>query len=175
MKEVFPGLHVGNQTDYEQHVRIHEHDAIESWAYVLAAKEPWHRQAIGYTGRACDKAHPEYLMTFRRNKLILNLVDAPKAEFFDKRIIDAALDFIDEQLQQRHMSVLIVCNQGESRSPSIAMLYIVSRGIPSIGNNCRASDSLEQCEAEFMKVYPEYNPGDGIRGFMKEHWSEYVG
>jgi hypothetical protein len=157
---IIHNLFVGNQAYYENQ------DFDDGWAFVLAAKEPWHRSAIGYTGRACDKAHPEYLIARRDNKLILNLVDAPKAEFFDKRIIDAALEFIYEQLDAGK-SVLIACNKAESRSPSIALLYLIKHGIIK-------GDTLEDCEAQFMKVYPEYNPGAGIRGFVKEHWNEYV-
>jgi hypothetical protein len=160
MREIFPKLFVGSQKDYEESYFV-----PEQWGIVLAAKEPWHRQAIGYTGRACDKAHLEYLMARRVNKLILNLVDAPKAEFFDKRIIDAALEFIEEQLNTGK-SVLICCNQGESRSPSICLLYLIKQGIIK-------GDTFSDCEAEFMQIYPEYNPGEGIRGFMKEHWEEY--
>ena len=161
MKMVFEGLWVGNQTDYENG------NFNDEWAFCLAAKEPFHRSTIGYTGRACDKTHPEYLMARRDNKLILNLVDAPKAEFFDKGIIDAALEFIDERLKARQ-KVLIVCNEGRSRSASLCMLYLIKHGIIK-GN------SLEDCEAKFMKVYPEYMPGTGMRGFVKEHWREYCG
>lgn len=167
MKKVYSGLYVGNQEDYESHVKnISSKDVIECWAYVLAAKEPFHRAAIGYTGRACDKSHPEYLIARRDNNLVLNLVDAPKPEFFNKDIIDTALDFIEEQLKQRHMSVLICCNQGESRSPSLALLYLVKHGLIK-------GDTLEDAEAEFLKLYPSYNPSAGIRGFVKENWNYY--
>jgi len=169
MREVFESkLFVGCQADYEggEDFGLDENGYTDKWAFVLAAKEPWHRRAVGYTGRACDKTHPEYLIAKRDNKLVLNLVDAPKPEFFDKQIIDVALDFIDEQLNARK-KVLICCNQGESRSPSIALLYIVSRGL-------KLSDvTLEQCEAELRKTYPMYNPSAGIRGFMKQRWNEY--
>jgi hypothetical protein len=159
MKEILHNLFVGNQVDYDGS------SFNDEWSFVLAAKEPWHRKMVGYTGRACDKAHPEYLMARRYNILVLNLVDAPKAEFFDKRIIDAALDFIEEQLNASK-KVLICCNQGESRSPSIVLLYLIKQGIIK-------GSTFENCEAAFMKVYPEYNPGAGIRGFVKEHWREY--
>ena len=160
MREVFDGkLFVGNQADYENG------NFNDEWAFCLAAKEPFHRSVIGYTGRACDKSHPEYLMALRGNRLILNLVDAPKAEFFDKGIIDAALAFIDARLNAG-FRVLIVCNKGESRSPSICLLYLIKHRF-IIG------ETLEDCEAEFMKVYPEYMPGAGMRGFVKEHWKEY--
>lgn len=162
MREIIHKIFICNQEEYEKHYFV-----PEQWAIVLAAKEPWHRQALGYTGRACDKTHPEYLMARRENKLILNLVDAPKPEFFDKRIIDAALDFIDENWEA-HRSILIACNQAESRSPSIVLLYLIKKGIIK-------GDTLEDCEAEFLKIYPEYNPGTGMRGFVKEHWAEYCG
>lgn len=167
MKKVHTGLYVGNQQDYENHVKnVSSKEAVISWAYVLAAKEPFHRATLGYTGRACSKLHPEYLIARRDNALILNLVDAPKPEFFDKRIIDTALEFIEEQLKQRHMSVLVVCNEGRSRSASIALLYLIKHGIIK-------GETLEDCEAEFLKVYPNYNPGTGMRGFVKENWDLY--
>ena len=160
MKEVYKNLFVGNQSDYET-VKDNE-----DFSFVLAAKEPWHRQAIGYTGRACDKNNDEYLMSYKENKLILNLVDAPKPEFFDKRIIAASLNYFDLQIEFGQ-KVLICCNKGESRSPSIALLYLIKQGIIK-------GETFEDCEAEFMKVYPEYNPGEGIRGFCKLNWQSYA-
>jgi len=84
-------LWIGSQIDYEQGV----FDKNE-FSFLFAAKEPWHRQALGYTGRAAAKDDPEYLMAKRDNMLILNLVDAPKAEFFNKELIDEALHFVEE-------------------------------------------------------------------------------
>lgn len=158
MREVHERLFVGCQGVYSESNQ-------EGWSFVLAAKEPWHRSVIGYTGRACVKDHPEYLMARRDNKLVLNLVDAPKPEFFDKRIIDAALDFIEEELA-KGKKVGIFCNVGESRSASIALLYLIKHGLIE-------GDTLEDYEAEFLKIYPEYNPGAGIRGFVKENFKLY--
>jgi hypothetical protein len=177
MREVFPNLYCGNDEDWlnlkKEHIPGREVDQpTDDWAVLHAAKEPCHRQFVGYTGRGCPKESPEYLWAERGNRLALNIVDAPKPEFFDKSMIDKAIDYIDEKLKTG-MKVLVHCNQGESRSPSICMLYMVSRGIPSMGKNCRTSDSFEECEAQFMQIYPEYNPGAGIRGFVKEHWKEY--
>lgn len=160
MRIILENLWVGNQIDYEAGIFLPSEFSI-----VLAAKEPWHRSALGYTGRAAAKDDPEYLIARRDNKLILNLVDAPKAEFFNKDIIDAALDFIEEQ-QKIGKKVLVVCNQGESRSTSIALLYLIKYGFIK-------SDTLEDCEAEFLELYPNYNPGAGMRGFVKEHFEEY--
>ncbi len=138
-----------------------------NWAVLHAAKEPNHRQFVGYTGRGAPKDHPEYLWAERGNRLALNIVDAPSSIFFDKGMIDKALDFIDKKLGEG-LKVLVHCNEGHSRSCSICLLYIIKHGIIK-------GKSLEDCEAEFLKVYPEYMPGSGMRAFMKEHWSEYCG
>jgi hypothetical protein len=140
----------------------------EGWAVVHACKEPFHRMALGYAGKGAPKDHPEYLWSERMgNRLALNIVDAPKPEFFDKSMIDKALEFIDEKLNAG-MKVLVHCNEGMSRSPSLCLLYLIKQGIIK-------GDTFSDCEAAFMQIYPEYNPGEGIRGFTKEHWSEYRG
>lgn len=170
MKEVFPNLYCGNDEDWlnlkKEHILGREIDQpCDNWAVVHAAKEASHRQFVGYTGRGCPKESSEYLWAERDNRLALNIVDAPKPEFFDKGMIDKALSFIEQKLGEG-LKVLCHCNVGESRSASICLLYLIKHGIIK-GN------TLEDCEAEFMKVYPEYNPGTGIRGFVKEHWREY--
>lgn len=160
MKEIVSNLYVGNQSDFEN-----GNFDINKWSHLLVAKEPWHRQAVGYTGRACDKSHPEYLMARRDNKLILNLVDAPKSIFFNKDLIDNGLGFINEELS-KGKKVAIFCNEGFSRSPSIALLYLIKYKYIDV-------DTLEDAEAEFLKLYPNYNPGTGMRGFVRENFEVY--
>lgn len=159
MKKVHENLFVGNENDVQK--------ALDSnFAICHACKEPFHRNLLGYTGRGAPKDHPEYLWAERSNRLYMNIVDAPKSIFFDKSMIDKAINFIEEKLGEG-LNVLVHCNEGFSRSPSIALLYLIKNGIIK-------GDTLEDCEAEFMKVYPEYNPGKGIRGFVNEHWKEYI-
>lgn len=170
MKEIIPGLFVGNEMDYgnleKEHIPGREVDQpCCNWAVVHACKEPFHRQLLGYTGRGCPKDDPEYLWAERENRLFMNIVDAPKSFFFDKGMVDKALDFIHEKLNQ-DLYVLIHCNEGFSRSPSLALLYLVKHKYIDV-------DTLEDAEAEFLKLYPEYNPGAGIRGFVKENWNSY--
>lgn len=95
----------------------------------------------------------------------MNIVDAPKSIFFDKGMIDKALEFIGQKLDEG-LNVLVHCNEGFSRSPSIALLYLIKHGLIK-------GDTLEDCETEFLKIYPDYNPGAGMRGFVKEHWELY--
>ncbi len=118
MIEVYPNLFVGDQADYDDRVQQQE-----GWRIVHACKEPYHRQALGYTGRAAPQTHPEYLIARRGHRLILNMVDANDPAYIPKEIMDAALAFIYEGLTSGDR-VLVHCNQGESRSPSIVLLYL---------------------------------------------------
>ena len=97
---------------------------------------------------------------------MLNIVDAPNPEFFRKEMIEAALDFVDESLA-RGLKVLIHCNEGMSRSPSIALLYMAAR------LSALPADSLEVAEEEFRKIYSNYLPKQGIQGHLRQHWGAY--
>lgn len=170
MKEIIPGLLVGDENDFYnlemEHIPGREVDQpCCNWAVVHACKEPFHRKLLGYTTKGAPKDHPEYLYAERENRLFMNIVDAPKSIFFDKGMIDKALDFIHEKLNQG-LNVLVHCNEGFSRSPSIALLYLVKHGLIE-------GDTLEDVEAEFLKLYTEYNPGTGMRGFVKDNWISY--
>ena len=161
MIEVHPNIFVGSAVDYEQRVR-----GESGWAVVHACKEPYHRQALGYSGRSAPSTHPEYLFARREDRLFLNLVDADEPRYFSKEIMIAAISFIHEALASGK-KVLIHCNQGESRGPSIALLFLACRlsVIPS--------DSLESSEIAFRVLYPEYRPKNGIRGHLLEYWAQY--
>lgn len=161
MIEIYPKLYIGNEKDYELTVKNQA-----GWCVVHACKEPYHRQALGYISRAAPKDHPEYLIAKRGHRLILNLVDAPDPAYIPKEIIDAALEFIHTSLITGYR-VLIHCNQGESRSPSIGLLYLVSF------TDRLSASSLAEAEAVFRLIYPDYNPGVGMRGFMLANWESY--
>lgn len=162
MKEILSGLFIGDDADAEF---VLENKDLDEWAIVHACKEPYHRQLLGYVSRGAPKDNPEYLFAERGNRLYMNIVDAPKSIFFDKGMIDKALDFIHEKLDEG-LNVLVHCNEGFSRSPSIGMLYLVK-------HNLIDGHTLEDVEAEFLKLYPNYNPAAGIRGFAEENLDLY--
>lgn len=161
MREVYPNLFVGNQLDYENLVA-----GQSGWMILHACKEPYHRQALGYSGRAAPRNHPEYLVARRGNRLILNMVDVDNPDFFDKGMIETGLNFIDEALKAKKR-ILVHCNLGESRSPSIVLLYMASR------IKILSCETLQIAELEFVKKYPEYNPKPGIRGFLSKNWNYF--
>lgn len=161
MIEVYPNLYVGDAEDYETQVK-----RLDGWGIVQACKEPYHRAALGYTGRSAPKEHPEYLFAKRGNRLILNLVDAADPAYFSTIIMDCALDFIGDSLQNG-LRALVHCNQGRSRSAGIALLYLAARA------RAVPVTSFEEAEAAFISLYPPYEPSTGMRGFLKLNWSHY--
>lgn len=158
MREVAPGLFVGSQYDYEA---IKDEDG---WAVVHACKEPFHRAALGYTGRGAPKDHDEYLFARRGDRLMLNLVDVDDPQYVRPEIIDAALDFIADCLADGK-KVLVHCNQGASRGPSIGFAYLAKRGDFT-------GETHGAAEEAFKTMYPDYAPAKGMREFLRDNWSE---
>ncbi|MEX2409784.1 MAG: dual specificity protein phosphatase [Candidatus Paceibacterota bacterium] len=161
MTEIYNNLFIGNETDYELKVKNQE-----GWSVVHACKEPYHRQALGYSGRGAPKNHPEYLIAKRGNRLILNLVDADNPAYIPKEIIDESMSFIDEQLETGK-KVLVHCNQGMSRSPGIGLLYLAKEG--AINNS-----SFQKALVEFRSIYPGINMAGGMRGFLEVNFDNYI-
>ena len=160
MKEISHNLFVGDQNDYERKVK-----GKEGWAIVHACKEPYHREALGYRGRGAPKSDPEYLIAERENRLILNLIDPDNPKYIPKKIIDETLQFIDKILNKKK-KVLVHCNKGQSRSPSIGLLYLAI-------NDQISNKSFYKARKEFVSIYPSYNPALGIEKFLINNWDEY--
>ena len=159
MKGVSKGLFVGTESDCKN-------STSGEWAVVHACKAPCHTNALGYRGSLRD-TDPNYLFFEKGNHLYLNLVDMDR-EFLPKfanPIMKAAMVFIERHLADK--SVLIHCNLGLSRSPSIAMIYLARMGVI-------CSASLQEAIAEFRLLYPLINPGKGISLYMERNWSELI-
>ena len=95
-------------------------------------------------------------------------MDTHDPAYIHKQIVDAALIFIDKGLAAGRR-VLVHCNQGESRGPSLGLLYLASR------TDALPRSTLDAAEAKFRQLYPGYLPKEGMRGFLRLHWTEYVG
>jgi len=153
MVEVLDNLFYGSEKD----------EPLEGWAVINAAKSPWHVNAVGKV----ESNHLNYLIHETKDALTLNLVDAPfefKAEYTDP-IFREAFKFINANI--KHRPVLVRCNQGKSRSMSIIMAYFGKMMLFE-------GDSFQECREEFEDLYPEYAPGKGIEGYLRNGWERIV-
>lgn len=161
MIEVAKNLFVGNQNDYENLVKLRD-----DFSVVHACKEPYHRKALGYSGRVAPKNHPEYLIARRGSRLILNLIDVDDPNYIPEEIIFKAVNFIEEKLSH-DKKVLVHCNQGESRGPGIGIIcFARSKAISDL--------SYFSARKEFKKVYPKYNPSLGMSKFLELNWKKLM-
>lgn len=156
MIEVHQNLFVGDAVN-EAEVR-----GKEGWFVISASKEPWHRKALGYTERAAPKDHPEYLIAIRPKHLILNLVDAADPAYIPDEIVTMAIATMHLHLGDH--KVLVHCNQGLSRSPTLALLYLAQRTERFKGLDYQRS--VEQ----FRTIYPSYAPARGMAEYARAHW-----
>ncbi len=167
MIEIYPNVFCGDQHDFDG-AKGPMGTKIDGWYVLHCCKEPYHREFVGYTGRGAPKDSPEYLFARRGNRMALNMVDAPKPEFFSPDMITAGLDFLEEGYKAGKQ-LLIHCNQGESRGPSVAMLFVAKRIIHEHGYTY----TFNEAEADIKIIYPTYNPGEGIRAHLQQCWGEY--
>lgn len=93
-----------------------------------------------------------------KDDLYLNMID-PEKPLFHNNLFEAALRFIHKNIF--HRKVVVHCNQGQSRSTTIAMLYLFKDLVYS------------DAQDEFSELYPNYNPSLGIDTYMETHWSEF--
>ena len=159
MTEIEKNIYVGNLIDYDMN------QLNTDFCFVQACKEPCHRRAVGYSGRSADKNNPEYLIAYRERRIILNMIDPPTGKYFENVLFEKSLEFIDEQLNNGK-KILIHCNQGISRSPSIGLLYLATK------NKIR-NQNFEIAKEDFKKIYPTYNPS-GIQEFLTLNWKNYI-
>jgi hypothetical protein len=160
MKIVADNLYVG---DWDSFLEV-EHEL--NWAIVHATKK-YHKQLLGYSGWAAPKHDPEYLYAERGFELVLNLVDPRDSAYVPVEIMNKALEFIDKHIREGK-KVLIRCDMGKSRAPSIALLYMGCKGLLSFDNFIDAETAFKN------DIYPQYEPGAGIRDFMIHNWKKYT-
>lgn len=105
---------------------------------------------------------PDYLYREHDGELFLNIIDPP-TPLFSLALFHHALDW----MTVRHGNgedVIIHCDQGNSRSRSLALLLCVRLGFIT-------SDSLQLAAFEFAaKTGHAYTPGRGIVIFMEQNW-----
>jgi len=157
MLEVVKGLLFGGE-------EVCTHDRSGAVAVVHACKDPCHRRAVGYSGRSLPSSHSNYLVKEIDYHLYLNLVDPPKPLFMMPSFT-SFMAFMDKHYGARQ--VLIHCNRGESRAPTLALLYLAKR------TDLIPRDSYPSAARAFREnIFSGYQPGLGIQTWLTQHWLE---
>lgn len=168
IKQIAPHVFIGSGQDFEDAVT----DGAGFDLIISAAKEPWHREALGYKGRGAPKEDPEYLVAYRPGRVILNFVDAADVKYISEDCIAAALEELHAAVADGR-DVLVHCNLGESRAPTIGLLYVLSCEDLNAGFK-ECENGYEVIDRYTTHFYPDYNPGDGLRDFVLDKWSNYL-
>jgi hypothetical protein len=149
-------IYIGNRSDST--LRLDP-----NWAVVNTAKTV-HCEIMGW-GNVTPRDHPNYLSYEEGNLLSFNWVDGGPFLYnmSGPESFTRALNFIEERYGDK--KILINCDQGQSRSPTVALLYLSKRlhKIPD--------ESFVNAKIAFQQLYPMYMPA-GIADFVSKHWRE---
>lgn len=164
MQQVGYLIYVGNSDDAAQ---VKDNP---DWVIVHACKTA-HKAEIGYE-KSLAQDHPSYLIHMtpgNDQEIFLNMVDM-KAELlpqYTDPILRAAFHFISGHVAAGK-KILVHCDQGNSRGPSVAMAYLAR------GGEYNHAD-YESTSASFKEQYESFEPNDGIMLYMKKHWNRILG
>lgn len=160
MIQICNRIWVGGQDDYYSNIDSFRKD---DWVVIQCAKDPFHREALGYKEKSAPKDNPEYYFCQRGNRLILNLIDGDDPFMVPPQIVHKAIGFASIAYKE-NKNVFFHCNHGISRSPVLAMLTLYSLKILQ-------TDTFNELEIEFKKIYPPYCPAIGMRLFAKRYFN----
>lgn len=164
---VSPGLWVGDL------------DACATWArgpILHCAKDPCWVQAV--RARTLPKDHPEYLSAEREGGLYLNMIDPP-LPLFQVPMFTQALDWLDRFVVPAG-ELLIHCNLGASRAPTMALLWLAKRAFARSDGRLSPipATSFAEARVAFAPMYDRgmgdanYAPGAGLVTFLTDRWGE---
>lgn len=137
-----------------------------------ACKDPLHRQKARLDNAVKDgyiyinKDQSEYLFAERPHALYLNLIDGTDYRFIADKMIDKAIAFICQETTAGR-TVFIACNQAESRSPSIAFMFMIYSGL---FDDC---EDFEMAYNQFQRIYPFYAPKRGMLDYTRNYFEKH--
>jgi len=100
-------------------------------------------------------------MARRGRHLALNWVDVDDSSWF--RTVELYQGFTHIlSAQQMEIDCLVHCNQGVSRSPTLALGWLYMYG----GADWELT--FERAEEKFKAIYPPYDPTQGVQDFIRE-------
>ena len=154
MEEIIRNLFIGDLDDNEL-VR-----GRPDWA-VIHAEKGMHRKYADQHRLAPRDA----ILAPGGNELYLAFEDAMKVDQVNTGCIRPALDFAHLHLTDGR-KVLIHCLAGVSRSPTIALLYLLQY------TDVLPRTNIFDAIFSFSEIYPLYNPNDGLFAYAAKFLEE---
>lgn len=120
-----------------------------------------HQSKVGWSGRGCNKDNPYYLYKEEEHAIYLNMIDGDDSKYVSDDMINAALNFMKRHLDNDE-TIFVYCSLGESRSPSIALMYMLEHGLIDVNDNVLV---------DFRdKYYRNYQPKRGNLEYIQTRW-----
>lgn len=158
---IFENVYCGNEFDANQVLNSND------WVILHCCKDPFHKMMVGYSGNL-QPNHPYYKYKIIGRRMALNLVDMDtfnsKYLEFNLEMFEAAFVFLDSF--KNNTNILIHCNQGESRGPSLTMLYLKHL-------NYFSGISFFSALEKFKILYPAYSPKQNIYQNIRLLWDRF--
>lgn len=120
-----------------------------------------HQSVVGWTGKSCNPDNPYYLFKKDSDAIYLNIIDGDDPKYVNDEMINPAMDFIHQQLSDGN-EVFIYCSLGESRSPSLALMYMLEQDLIE-----RTANTISFFRSN---LYPNYTPKLGNLLYIKQRW-----
>ena len=156
--KIIDGLYLGDKEGLPEAER-------RGYSVLAACKDgspDCHRAVLGYTELGAPKDQNYYFIQ-RGDHMALNLIDSDNPDFIPDEVIDAGLDFLKEQ-RNAGKKIFIHCIAGHSRSPSIMLMFLRAIG--------EMPERFLRAEHKFSALYPEYDPGKGMRAHARARWDK---
>jgi hypothetical protein len=155
---IYPHLRVGGDDAYE---RLKDED---NWSFLRCCKygDGGHQQTLGYTTLGAPDGPDKYWVRCG-HRLALNLLDLDDPNFIPEQMIFTGLEFVKQELEAGR-EVLISCNAGLSRGPTVGLMFL--RYIGDLPHAYLHSVRL------FYHIYRQYRPSQGIEQFARNVWSQ---
>lgn len=163
MIEIAQNIFTGTEQDF------YAIQGQQNWATLHCCKNPFHCDFVGYKC-SLPPNHPDYALKRKGNEMALNLVDmntfSENYLDFNEKMFRTAFEFLDEYRKNGYR-ILIHCNQGESRGPTMAMFYASYCGLFENKN-------FIETVSKFKGIYPRYNPKKNIYYTTQSLWGKFV-
>jgi predicted protein tyrosine phosphatase len=142
--EIAPDIWIGNKIDYINS------EKSDQYKYICATNT--------------KNINPCETTTQIKNILYLDLIDANDIKYINTDAIDKAILWYHNRKPKEIF--IIFCDQGYSRSPTIAAIFLLIKGDPRI-----KAKIFEEFLYKFKQIYPEYIPNKGMLDYLKKSWS----